>query len=444
MVKVTKMQVSDAISWLYSYTKYGSKLGLERITVLLERLGNPHHHLPVIHVTGTNGKGSVCRFLGSILTHAGYKTGVYLSPHLENFSERIVIDGNLISNDDLVGIIQQIQPIVSDLEGQEKTPTFFEIVTAIAFQYFAEQQVDYAVIEVGLGGRFDATNVVHPLVSVITDISLEHTEYLGKSITSVAFEKAGIIKPGAPVVTAAKNEAFLIIEAIAKEHQISVVKISPDIWKRVRHSLDTQGFLIKGALKEYDIQTSLLGEYQGENIAVAVHTIEQLQMLGIYITDKNVIAGIQETENPGRMEVLTKEPLVVLDGAHNPAGMNMLRASLKNDFQYDRLVMVVGILRDKNIDEMLKAVVPIVDELIVTKSENPRACEPEIIVDKAKKQGFAGLIREYDTVIDAVQYAVESVKIGEMVCITGSLFTVGEARSYLIYEMKKAHYTIKK
>jgi dihydrofolate synthase/folylpolyglutamate synthase len=318
------------------------------------------------------------------------------------------------------------------------------MVTAIAFQYFAEQQVDYAVIEVGLGGRFDATNVVQPLVSVITNISLEHTEYLGKAVTSVGFEKAGIIKSGAPVITAAKNEALMVIEAVAKEHQVPIAKITPDMWKRVSYSLDAQEFLIKGSLKEYRVQTSILGEYQGENLAVTIHTVEQLQLLGIYLTDKDLIAGIQGTRNPGRMEVLAKNPLVVLDGAHNPVGMDMLGASLKNDFQFKRLIMVVGILRDKNIDEMLEAVVPLVDLLVVTKSDNPRACEPEVIADIAKKQGFVGMILVYDKLPDAVWYAVESAKVGDMVCITGSLFTVGAARSYLIHKKEKLIRKVKK
>lgn len=390
IVMATDMQVDDAVSWLYSYTKYGSKLGLERISALLKGLGNPHHSLQTIHVTGTNGKGSVCRFLGSILSHAGYKTGVYLSPHLEHFNERLIIDGMEIADGDLVDTVQKIKPVVESLEKTGMVPTFFEIVTAIAFVYFQRQKVDYVVVEVGLGGRFDATNVIQPLVSVITNISLEHTQYLGDDVTSVAFEKAGIIKVNAPVITAAVDEALLVIEAVAKEKKVSLVHVSSDMWERRSFSLEFQEFHIKGSLKDYWVHTRILGEYQGENLAVAILTIEQLQLLGIFISDTDIVEGIAVTGNPGRMEVLAQNPLVVLDGAHNPAGMHMLTHSLKNDFQFNRLIVVIGILKDKNILEMLQSIVSIADEIVFTQSENPRACEPDVLAGIASKSGFKG------------------------------------------------------
>jgi dihydrofolate synthase/folylpolyglutamate synthase len=426
------MKEDEAISWLYSYSKYGSKLGLERITTLLDLLENPHHSIQTIHVTGTNGKGSVCRFLGSILSQAGFKTGVYLSPHLERFSERMVIDGVEISDNDFGKLINIIKPIVKTLEEKGDIPTFFEIVTAIAFLYFKKAKVDYAVIEVGLGGRFDATNVIQPLASVITNISLEHTQYLGDDVTSVAYEKAGIIKSNTPVITAAFHEALQVIEAIAKEKQSSITKITPEIWERTSSSLDRQEFYIKGTLKEYQLQTSILGEFQGENLAVTIHTIEQLQLMGIFITENDIQKGIASSENPGRMEIISSNPLLFLDGAHNPAGMKMLTESMKKDFQYARLFVVIGILKDKNIVEMLKSICSIATEIIFTKSENPRACEPERLKNLARKSGFTGESTITATISDAVTTALNSAQKTDIICVTGSLFTVGEARTYLL------------
>lgn len=426
------MQIDDALSWLYSYSKYGSKLGLERITTLLNSLNNPHHQLQTIHVTGTNGKGSVCRFLGSILTHAGYKTGIYLSPHLERFSERMLINGNEISDEELIILVQKVKPVVSSLENNGIIPTFFEIITAMAFTHFYQQKVDFVVVEVGLGGRFDATNVIQPLLSIITNISLEHTQYLGDDVTSVAYEKAGIIKSNAPVVTAAANEALLVIEAVAKEKQVSLIHVTSDIWKRTNYSLQSQQFIIKGKLKDYQVQTSILGEYQGQNLAVTLLALEQLQLMGIFISDTDIIEGISTTQNPGRMEILSYEPIVLLDGAHNAAGMNMLVTSLKNDFSFNNLIMIIGILKDKNIEEMLKSLLEITNKIIFTQSENPRASEPEHLASSASNYGFKGKIIIEPSLQKAIKMAFENLNKKDIVCISGSLFTVGEARTILL------------
>ncbi|MBU0498023.1 MAG: bifunctional folylpolyglutamate synthase/dihydrofolate synthase [Candidatus Thermoplasmatota archaeon] len=437
MAKATRSQADEAIDWLYSFTKYGSKLGLDRITVLLEKMGNPHHHLRVIHVTGTNGKGSVCNYLGSVLTKAGYITGVYISPHLEDFSERIVIDGEMISTNDLVKHIRILQPFVAAMEKQGMVPTFFEIITALALYFFAEKQVDYAVVEVGLGGRFDATNVVSPLLSVITNISLEHTEILGNDVTAIAFEKAGIIKHNAPVITAAYAEALMIIQAVAQEKKAPLITVTRDMWRRTNHSLNAQEFIIRGSLKEYHVQTSLLGEYQGENLAVTVLAIEQLQLQGIYITDEDMIEGIRLARNPGRLEIIFHDPLVILDGAHNPSGMKSLATTVKHDFRYHRLIMVIGILRDKNIREMLRFINPLVDIFVVTQSTNPRACESQLLVEIIKDSGFLGEIKAFPLISDAVSYAFRSASSSDLICISGSLFTVGEARQFLHANMAK-------
>lgn len=431
------MNFEESTFWLYSFKKYGSKLGLKRILHLMEKLRNPHHKIKTIHVTGTNGKGSVCKFIGSILHKAGYKVGVYLSPHLQQFSERIVVNGENISEDDLINLIKKIKPIVDDMTMENNTPTFFEIVTAMAFQFFNDCNVDFAVIEVGLGGRFDATNIIDPLVSVITNVSLEHTDYLGENIKSIAFEKAGIIKKRTPIVTAVKNNARDIIYKISKEKNASIITIEKKNWKRQFSNMIYQEFLIHGTFNDYTVRTSLLGEYQGENIALAILTIEQLQKNGVYLTESDISDGISTSFNPGRMEIISMKPTVVLDGAHNPVGMQMLKNTLEKDLEYSRLILIIGILKDKNIEEMLSTIAPISDIIIITKSSNTRACEPEIIKDILKKISYNKNLYIKGTISKAIDYAKLIANTDDIICISGSLFTVGEARSHLLNSLKE-------
>ena len=431
------MNFEESLNWLYSFKQYGSKLGLERITSLVEQLGNPQNNLKIIHVAGTNGKGSVCKFIGSILQKAGYRIGIYISPHLQRFSERIVVNNKEISEKDISLLIEKIKPFVDDMIQQDKTPTFFEIVTAMAFQFFYDCHVDFAVIEVGLGGRFDATNVVNPLISVITNISLEHTHQLGGDIKSIAFEKAGIIKSKAPVVTAAKSDAKEVIEKIAKEKDAPIIFIDCKNWKRLSYNTNYQEFLIQGDFDNYNVKTSHLGKYQGENIALSVATVEQLQMKGVYLTDNDISEGVSTAFNPGRMEIVSNEPTILLDGAHNPAGMEMLRTTLEEDFEYDKLILVIGILEDKDIEKMLSAIVPISDIIIVTKSNNTRACETNIIRDKISKFDSSKEVFAHDSIEKAIIHAKSLAKKEDIICISGSLFTVGEARSFLLSKSSK-------
>lgn len=432
------MNFEESIRWLYSFKKYGSKLGLERISYLVKQLGNPQNTIKIIHVTGTNGKGSVCKFIGSILLKAGYNVGVYVSPHLQRFSERIVVNNEEISEGDVVLLVEKIKPVVVDMIKQNNTPTFFEVVTAMAFQFFSDCAVDFAVVEVGLGGRFDATNVVNPLVSIITNVSLEHTNYLGEDIKSIAFEKAGIIKKNVPIVTAVKNDARDVVKKFAKEKNAHTIVINRNHWRRLSNNMNYQEFLIQGAFKDYTVKTTLLGEYQGENIALAVFTIEQLQMNGVYLTDDDVLEGISTTLNPGRMEIISKEPTVLLDGAHNPVGMKMLRKTLEEDFEYDKLVLLIGILKDKSIQKMLSTIAPISDTIIVTKSNNVRACNPEFLKNAVDEIGYKKDLFIEDSILKAIKHAKSVTKEDDIICISGSLFTVGEARGYFVNLAKKA------
>ncbi|MHA1932793.1 MAG: bifunctional folylpolyglutamate synthase/dihydrofolate synthase, partial [Promethearchaeota archaeon] len=345
------MNYEETVEWLYSFEKFGIKLGLERITYICKKLGNPQNNYKVIHVGGTNGKGTVCRFLQSILTLSGYKAGVYTSPHLQRFTERFIIDNNEISKEDVVKLIEKIKPIIDELQKKEDTPTFFEIVTAMTFQYFKDKKVDFAVIEVGLGGRFDATNIVEPKVSVVTNVSLEHQDRLGNKIEDIAFEKAGIIKNNVPVIAGANGKSLGVINKISKEKKSPVTTVDNGFWEKLQGGVDWQEFLVNGSLKDYHLRTSITGKFQGENIALTIAIIENLQMNGVYITDESIAEGIEKATNPGRMEIISFEPIILLDGAHNIAGIKNLKNTLEGDFVYEKLILIIGILKDKNIQE---------------------------------------------------------------------------------------------
>jgi dihydrofolate synthase/folylpolyglutamate synthase len=426
----------DANSWLCSFEKYGWILGLERITFLLEQLGNPHQELRVIHVAGTNGKGSVCKYISSILQKAGYRVGLYLSPHVERFSERIVINNQEISQEDFACLVSQVRPVVEAMKKQDNSPTFFEIVTTLAFLHFNKCSVDYAVVEVGLGGRFDATNVVKPLVSVITNISLEHTDILGKDIESIASEKAGIIKDHVPVVCGAAQDARTVIEQVAQQRNAPVTWTDHTMWTRTSYAGRCQEFIVQGSLKDYTVKTSMLGRHQGENITLAIAAIEQLQMGGVYLTDNEIQDGIKVATHPGRMEIISVDPLILLDGAHNPAGMSMLVTTLQEDFSNHRRVVVLGVLNDKDLKTMVSMIVPISDVIIVTKSCNPRAADPSVLKQMITAIDVDKTVFVEDSIPRAIDHAKRIARQKDLICVTGSLFTVGEARGYVLHTQK--------
>lgn len=421
------MNYREAVSWLDDFSRFGVKLGLERITCLCNKFGKPQDSYQVIHVGGTNGKGSVCRFIGSILSSAGYKTGVYISPHLQRFTERITIDGEEITEEDVVALVEKLKPVVEELVENGDSPTYFEIVTTMAFLYFKEKKVDFAVVEVGMGGRFDATNIVKPVLSIITNVSLEHQNILGNNIDDIAFEKAGVIKENIPIVTGADGDALKIIKEKAERKNSEVFVVDDSWWKLLSNDIDGQEFLIKGLLRDYHVKTRMLGFFQGKNIAVSLAGIEILQMKGVYIPDESIFQGIKEMVLPGRMEVLQKKPLVIGDGAHNIASVKLLAESLKNDFNYDKLILIIGILSDKNISEMLRTILPLADIVIVTRSSNKRACDPVVLKGEIEKLGFDKQVVVKNKIKDAVEYAKSIAKKDDLICVTGSLFTVGEA-----------------
>ncbi|MEK7273860.1 MAG: folylpolyglutamate synthase/dihydrofolate synthase family protein, partial [Candidatus Desantisbacteria bacterium] len=342
------MNYEKSIAYLEDLQQFGIQLGLERVICLLELMGNPHKGLKYIHVAGTNGKGSTVSFLASILKHSGYRVGVYTSPHLLRFNERITIQETASLEDEIPDedIVRLTEQITNYIESSCLQVTYFEATTAIAFAYFAEKQPDFVILEVGLGGRLDATNVIIPQVSIITNISLEHTAVLGNTIEEIAVEKAGIIKQGIPVVCGVMDEkALSTIKNIAEERHAPL--------HTVTHTAEYGLYPYKLS----DIHLSLPGAHQLQNAACAVLAAEVLEGQGVKINDSQIPFALAHTCWPGRLQVIEQKPLIIVDGAHNPAGARVLRQAINDCFTYDQLILVLGILDDKDQTVMMRELI---------------------------------------------------------------------------------------
>jgi dihydrofolate synthase/folylpolyglutamate synthase len=410
----------DVLAFLDSFKPNEVKMGLERTRYILDRLGNPQMGYRSIHVGGTNGKGSTCMFIASILKEAGFRVGLYTSPHVQSFRERITVDFEPIGKASIESVLSEMEPIVEEMNG-EMRPTYFEVITALAFRHFLDKGVDFAVIEVGLGGAMDATNVITPEASVITNISRDHTTMLGNTLEEIAGEKAGIIKPGVPLYTAEEKEGPLkVMEDRCGEVGSRLLKVSGACGARVHFGLEGQRFEVKGRQGTYRLRTSLLGAHQMRNAALAVWAAEDL-----CIGKRTIEEGIASTPPlPGRMEVVKRRPLVILDGAHNKASVVVLRKVLDEVHPGGRRILVIGILKDKAIGDVLGAVSPSVDEFIITKPKTGRAAEPMVIQREVK-----GAV-VIENVEEAIKYALTGAGPEDMVCVTGSFYTVGEARGF--------------
>ncbi|MGD8990539.1 MAG: folylpolyglutamate synthase/dihydrofolate synthase family protein [Desulfobacterales bacterium] len=418
---VSKDAYDRCLKTLYALRRFGIILGLETIQDILKGLGNPHRAYACIHVAGTNGKGSVAAALSSILFAAGYKVGLYTSPHLVRFNERICINGRQISNNDVVRYYRAIKSV----HHGARSPTFFEFATAMALYAFSQHRVDWAVIETGMGGRYDATNVVQPALSIITNVSLEHRDYLGHTLAEIAREKAGIIKPATPVVSGVKQkQARMVIQRVARKQSAPLFTLGQDF--KVRQN-PAGGFSYNGLENNWrQLWTPLLGRYQIQNAALALAACEVLIKDRATIPIESIKRGLANTRWAGRLEIVCEHPLVILDGAHNLIAARHLAKYLAENLAGRRITLVIGILDDKPYRSMLNSLLPKCSRAMITRAQTGRALEPEKLYPIAKK--FIADVRIIPNVVAAAKYAIETADANEVICIAGSLYVVGEAK----------------
>lgn len=410
---------------MFRLHRFGIKLGLETITAMLAALGDPHKRFQCIHIAGTNGKGSVAAMLATILKSTGYKVGRYTSPHLERFNERICINGEPISDEDVVESCRRAVAI-KELPRQ---PTFFEFTTAMALDEFSRHQVQWAIVETGMGGRLDATNILQPALTIITNISLEHRNYLGPTISVIAGEKAGIIKTGVPVVTGVRQKtARQVIEGQAKKHNAPVYRCGHDFRVR-KQSHDT--FSYYGMDHSWrNLQIGLKGDHQMANASLVLAACERLTLdAGIFVKETDIRRGLQETRWPGRLEVVSTEPYLILDGAHNLMAARMLRAHLARHFNQRNIILVVGILDDKPYRAILKDLIAPCSRVIVTQPKIDRAIPVGRLEPIART--FTPYVEVKEEVADALRHALATSSKKDVICVAGSLYVVGEAKAAL-------------
>ncbi len=432
-----EIEYQETLDYLYRFVDYSltrnlryspEKFDLGRMRALMEDLGNPHQQYPVVHVAGTKGKGSTAAMIASVLQAAGYRVGFYTSPHLIDFTERIQVNRESISREDLVRVVNEIKPSVERIERL----TTFELTTAAAFLYFWHEKVDIAVIEVGLGGRLDATNVVDPLLAVITSLSLDHTSVLGDTLAKIAVEKGGIIKPGRPVVVSPqKDEALAVLQQIARQRDAACIQIGSDyLYQKVSHSYDGQTFLVRENTAAHsdwvELRIPLLGGHQVENAATAYAALAELEKMGCKIGAEAIRAGFAGVVWPGRFEIISREPFVVLDSAHNRDSAEKLKKALDEYFPGKKIILIFGASEDKDVSGMFAELLPRMDQAIMTQSVHPRALDAETLLEMAASYGIPAEV--VVSLEKAVNRAFELASEGQLILVTGSLFIVAGAR----------------
>lgn len=474
---------NDTVDYLYGLRRHGIKLGLENPRKLMRILGEPQKSFRSIHIAGTNGKGSTAAIIASVLKENGLKTGIYTSPHLVSFTERIRVNNKEIAEHEVVELTDEIRNIIQDTpslitlphqwsktrrgeggqgragselqyaEGESNSvlnPTFFEFVTAMAFLYFKRKKVDWAVVETGMGGRLDATNVLLPEVSVITNIDLDHNEYLGKTRFNIAFEKAGIIKPLRPVVTGTSHpEALRILKNTAKDHGSELHIYDKDfkgslIFMDDKHIIfDYAGAALSethtNKYREYkNLSLSATGRHQIYNASLAIRVIEILEQRGIRVSDRAVINGLSNINFEGRFEIISHAPLIIIDSAHNPAASRVLADTVKELFPAKNIILMAGIMKDKDIKGILEPLIQISDTAILTKPKGSRAAPPKKLEDHIKtlnascnSQFMPKSIITTDSVAEALDIAKTFRYKDSVVLVTGSFYTTGEVKELL-------------
>ncbi len=432
------MEYHNALRYLYGLVDYEKRrieryspreFKLDRVTSLLDKLGAPQGRYPTLHVAGTKGKGSVSAMLASVAQASGQRVGLYTSPHLHTYRERIQVNGEPIAREVMGRLVGEIRPQVESIAGL----TTFEVTTALAFLYFAQEAVDLAVMEVGLGGRLDATNVIVPEVSVITSLSLDHTYLLGDTIGEIAYEKGGIIKPGVPVVVAPQQpEALEVLAGLSTEREAPLTVVGRDwSWETESRSLKGQVLRIRKQEEaspfEGSYHLNLLGDFQQENATVAVATIATLHSAGhSWATPEATQKGLAQVDWPGRLELLSRDPLLIVDSAHNPYSAQVLAETLRTLAPDKRWILIYGASNDKDIEGMLKALLPIVEHPIMTRSYHPRAAAPSKLADICADLGEGAEIAVNPQ--RALEYAAQHLGPDKAILATGSIFLVADTR----------------
>ena len=424
----------QALDYLYSFIDYESMprprdaehYDLRRMDELLERLGNPHLKARTVHVAGTKGKGSVAAMIASVLTNSGYRTGLYTSPHLHTFNERVRVDGELITDEEITALVKKLKP--EEQAANERATygklTTFELITVLGFMYFDLKKVDFQVIEVGLGGRLDATNVVQPEVSVITTIGFDHMEVLGNTITEIAAEKAGIIKRDGIVVSSSQvDEAEKVIASVCREKNAELIKVGSDVtFRGNEYDVDYQNFLVNGRLDRYELTIPLIGDHQLINATTAVAALEVLSEKGFAITKESMRNGMSKVNWPGRLQLLSTKPLLVVDGAHTPESVRRMRESLEKYFSFDKAIVIIGSSSDKDISGIVEELTPLFGKAIITRSIHPRSMSADTIVKEFRRRGVQAVV--VDDFSEVLSVALSMAGENDLVCATGSLFIV--------------------
>jgi dihydrofolate synthase/folylpolyglutamate synthase len=427
----------QAVDYISSYTDYevvprlahnAANYDLRRVEELLARLGNPHRVARSVHIAGTNGKGSTAAMVASALTVSGYTTGLYTSPHLHTWRERVRIDGKLISEEEFTTLVVRLKPEI-DAVNRKATYgrlTTFEILTTLAYAYFALKKADFQVLEVGLGGKFDATNVIQPEVCIITSVSFDHTEVLGNSLAEIAAEKAGIIKLGSVVVTSPQaSQVARVIAETCLAYGAELVRVGSDVtWQSLSVDLNRQLFRVKGRLESYQLSIPFLGHHQLDNAATAVAALEVLAEKGLGISRDSIAEGLAQVSWPGRLQILSHHPLLVVDGAHNSDSARRLRQSLERYLEFEQAILVIGASLDKDVASVVSELVPLFDEVIATRTCHPRAMAPSLVVAEFGNHGIEA--RVVEDVPEALLMALDIAGVRDLICATGSLFVVGE------------------
>lgn len=425
------MNYDEAIKYIEDTGKFGMKLGLQRIQKLCDHLGNPEKELKVIHVAGTNGKGSTTTFISSILISQGYRVGIYTSPYLERFTERIKINNEEISKEDVAKYVTELIPIIDKVSDEIiGNPTQFEIITAMAFKYFKDKGTDYVVLEVGLGGRMDSTNIVDPLLSIITTISYDHMKILGDTLGEIAFEKAGIIKKNRPLVMYPQaQEAEQVILKRAAEENSRVYRVDGLKYNITSSSLSGTYFDVTGTYEYDNVHINLVGEFQVRNAITAILAAEVLKDSGCSIDRKAIYKGLRDARWPGRFEVLKDEPWVIIDGGHNVEGIRSTSGTIRKYFPDGKILVVCGILADKQYDDMVQELVKITKEFIAVTPSNPRALPAEELKKAIEQHG--GHAKSAESIREGAELALSMANEYDAILFCGSLYMIGEARTVL-------------